>query len=175
MITHDISVRLALVSVVFSGFFFGAATASAARNDADQGFPGAARVAERLKKAIEGSELKNGEVGLWVGTTDAEGKIKTVFGQNAEKLFIPASLSKIATAGAVMSQLPPGYKFKTQLLHDPSSAKIAGGVLQGSIYLRGGGEEVMFYSSIIKGSSPLLSIFMMTSGFVLAQAINYYV
>ncbi|MEK6850011.1 MAG: VTT domain-containing protein [Nanoarchaeota archaeon] len=35
--------------------------------------------------------------------------------------------------------------------------------------------EVMFYSSIIKGSSPLLSIFMMTSGFVLAQAINYYV
>lgn len=35
--------------------------------------------------------------------------------------------------------------------------------------------EVMFYSSIIKGSSPLLSIFMMVSGFVLAQAINYYI
>lgn len=106
----------------------------------DSAFPGAPRVAERLRKVVEASGFKNGEIGLWVGTTGGDGKLKTVYGMNADKLFIPASLSKIITAGAVMSHLPPGYKFKTQLLHDPSAGKISGGVLKGSLYLKGGGD-----------------------------------
>ncbi len=35
--------------------------------------------------------------------------------------------------------------------------------------------EVVFYSSIVKGSSPILSLFMMVSGFTMAQVINYFI
>jgi len=35
--------------------------------------------------------------------------------------------------------------------------------------------EVMFYSSVKGGSSPVLSAFMMITGFTLSQAINYYI
>lgn len=139
MITNFSILRLALISfLVFTSVT--SSGASAAKSDIESAFPGASRVADRLRKAFEASGFKNGDIGLWVGTTGADGQLKTVFGQNADKLYIPASLSKIATAGAVMSRLPPGFKFKTQLLHDPSTAKLSAGVLTGPLYLKGGGD-----------------------------------
>ena len=35
--------------------------------------------------------------------------------------------------------------------------------------------EVLFYGSIAKGSSPVLAVFLIISGLLLAQVINYYV
>ena len=35
--------------------------------------------------------------------------------------------------------------------------------------------EVMFYGSILKGSNPWLSLFMMVVGFMLAQCVNYFI
>lgn len=56
---------------------------------------------------------------------------------NSSKIMIPASITKIATASAVLANFPPGYKFKTQLL---ASSEIKNGVLQGDLYLKGGGD-----------------------------------
>ncbi len=52
-------------------------------------------------------------------------------------LMLPASISKIATASAVLQSFAPGTKFKTQL---KSSAKVEDGKLKGSLYLVGGGD-----------------------------------
>lgn len=56
---------------------------------------------------------------------------------NGTRLMTPASITKVATASAVLAQFPPGYKFKTQLL---SSAEVKNGVLKGSLVLKGGGD-----------------------------------
>ncbi len=55
----------------------------------------------------------------------------------SDVLMLPASISKIATASAVLEYLPPGTQFKTQL---KSSARIVGEQLKGSLYLVGGGD-----------------------------------
>jgi D-alanyl-D-alanine carboxypeptidase/D-alanyl-D-alanine-endopeptidase (penicillin-binding protein 4) len=95
-------------------------------------------MAERLKKAVNASGFKAGELGLWVGTASGKGKqLETYYALNADKLFIPASLSKIPTAGAVLNALHPGFKFKTQLVSD---AKVENGNLGGALFLKGGGD-----------------------------------
>ncbi len=94
------------------------------------------RIAARLKKAIGNSGFKNGEIGVWVGANSSKG-IETYFSHNGEKAFIPASLSKLVTAGAVLHEFHPGHKFKTQLLSD---AKVDNGALSGNLYLKGGGD-----------------------------------
>ncbi len=55
----------------------------------------------------------------------------------SDVLMLPASISKIATASAVLQSFAPGTKFKTQL---KSSAKIEDGKLKGSLFLVGGGD-----------------------------------
>ncbi len=93
-------------------------------------------LAERLKKAADSSGFKAGEVGLWVGSTGPQG-LETYFEQNANQKMLPASLSKLVTLGAALHTLKPGYKFKTELVSD---AKMKEGVLQGPLYLKGGGD-----------------------------------
>lgn len=57
---------------------------------------------------------------------------------NKNKLFIPASLSKIVTASTVMSSLNPYHQFETTFTADtPINNK---GVLEGPLYLKGGGD-----------------------------------
>ena len=90
----------------------------------------------KLNRLIKSSGVKESELGLWVSTPNG-GAAAAVFNLNAEKSMIPASLSKIATAAAVMSKLTPTYRLKTQLL---SSAKVEGSVLKGSLVLRGAGD-----------------------------------
>jgi D-alanyl-D-alanine carboxypeptidase/D-alanyl-D-alanine-endopeptidase (penicillin-binding protein 4) len=103
--------------------------------------PGArapSQLSARLKKASESSGFKAGEVGLWVGSTGGQG-LETYFELNANKGFLPASISKLVTMGAVLHTLHPGSKFRTELLSD-AKAKIEDGVLKGPIYLKGGGD-----------------------------------
>lgn len=57
---------------------------------------------------------------------------------NENKLFIPASLSKIVTASAVMSSLNPYHQFETTFTADTSIDNK--GVLEGPLYLKGGGD-----------------------------------
>lgn len=98
-------------------------------------------LAERLKSEIRKSGFKESELGIWVGASTPNGagkaSIETYFSQNDNKLFIPASLSKLITLGAVLHDLHPAYKFKTKLVSD---AKIENGELTGPLYLQGGGD-----------------------------------
>lgn len=103
-------------------------------------------VSKKLEEEISRSGLRKDSLGVYVSYSYMGG-LQTVYRHNEGKAFIPASLSKIATAGAVLDQLGPSTKFETHLLTD---APIDNGRLQGNLYLRGGGDpgfvsESMWY------------------------------
>ena len=62
---------------------------------------------------------------------------KIIFSHNPDKLFVPASLTKLVTAGALLKNVPLNTKFKTYL---KSSAKISNSELQGDLCFEGGGD-----------------------------------
>ena len=70
-------------------------------------------------------------------TAGEAGNLKTIIDVNGKEAKIPASISKVATASAVLANFAPGYKFKTQLL---GNSEIKNKILKGSIYLKGGGD-----------------------------------
>lgn len=117
-----------VVLVSFPSFSQGTAPSAATENSA---------LTARLRQLIERSGFKENQLGLWVGDKSAAGQ-ETLFAQNGETKFIPASLSKLVTAAAILHTLHPGYKYKTQLLS--SSAVKDGGVLSGDLILKGGGD-----------------------------------
>lgn len=92
---------------------------------------------------------KNGisadDVGLYM-TVGEGAELKTISDLNGKKLFIPASITKIATASAVLDVFPPGFKFKTRLY---VTGKESEGTLKGNLYLKGG--EILRLSQKICG------------------------
>lgn len=82
---------------------------------------------------IKRSKLKLDDFGIFVGTDAKTPMIE----RNSSKQLIPASVTKLLTAGAVLEHFPPGTKFKTQLV---SEAKIDKGSLRGALYLKGAGD-----------------------------------
>lgn len=80
--------------------------------------------------------VKLDDVGMHATVGEGE-NLRVLLDVNGKALMIPASISKVATASAVLAAFPPGHKFKTQLLAD---APVTNGVLKGALYLKGGGD-----------------------------------
>ncbi len=100
---------------------------------------------KKLEQIIEKSKFPVSNFGLYVA--GGEGEAQVIFQKNADKKMIPASITKLVTAAAAISQFPPGTKFKTSLW---STATIENGTLKGDLILRGGGDpgfvsETMWY------------------------------
>lgn len=62
---------------------------------------------------------------------------------NADKLFNPASVTKVATSLTAISRLGPDFKFRTSLYTDGSLDQSTG-ILHGSLYLIGSGDPAFF-------------------------------
>lgn len=95
-----------------------------------------AQSSEAIEKLIKSSGISPKDLGVVISEYSG-GDEKTIFENKPEQLLIPASITKIATASAVLSVFPPGTKFKTELL---STATIEAGRLKGDLYFRGGGD-----------------------------------
>ena len=94
-------------------------------------------LATRLKKEFEKS-LKQSTLSVSnLGVIVADGN-DILYQLNAEKAFIPASLVKVFTAGALLNLLPSSMQFRTQFLADKP---IKNTVLKGALYLKGGGDS----------------------------------
>ena len=65
---------------------------------------------------------------------------ETVFSRNAEAMLIPASLQKLVLAEAALAILGAGYTFTTVVLAD---APLTGDILNGDLYLVGGGDPLL--------------------------------
>ena len=59
---------------------------------------------------------------------------------NENELFIPASTAKVPTTVAALQILGPEFRFETLIL---ASGPIAKGVLEGDLYLKGGGDPLL--------------------------------
>ncbi len=102
-----------------------------------------ANLKEKIDKIFKSHGIPQAEVGASIGWSNGE----IIYELNQSKMMLPASISKIATASSVLKHIPPGSKLKTQLL---SKANVKAGVLQGDLYLKGGGDpsfvsESMWY------------------------------
>lgn len=90
---------------------------------------------ELIEKFIDKQGIPKGELGLIISNNHNE----VVFDLHADKKLIPASITKVVTSGAILKSMPPGFKFKTQLLLN-ENFKIKDGVYKGDLYLKGGGD-----------------------------------
>jgi len=82
---------------------------------------------------IQSKKLNPNHFSLFWATQENE----PIVSHRSDQLMLPASITKLMTASAVLDFLPPGTKFKTRL---SSAAKIEGDRLKGDLYLIGGGD-----------------------------------
>jgi D-alanyl-D-alanine carboxypeptidase/D-alanyl-D-alanine-endopeptidase (penicillin-binding protein 4) len=75
----------------------------------------------------------------------------TLFASNADVLLKPASIMKMMTTGVALDRFGPDHKFTTHVLRD---AQVNGGVLEGNLYLRGGGDPTLSLR-FWQGESPM--------------------
>lgn len=92
----------------------------------------------KVQKYIKSAGVSEKDLSLYITTLEGDHP-SVVLDTNAKKKMIPASVTKVVTASAVLEAFPPGHKFKTQLLRN-SENKVSEGVLKGSLYLKGGGD-----------------------------------
>lgn len=85
-----------------------------------------------FKKVIKKHHFTESSLGIYV---EEDGK--KVVDINADKLMIPASLTKVVTGGAILTKFPLNQKFVTEL---QSAGEIAGDALKGNLCLKGGGD-----------------------------------
>ena len=90
-------------------------------------------IRSRVDGIVSKSNIKKSELGMFV----SDAKDNVYFTLNAEKRFIPASITKLLTTAAVMNELHADYKFHTLLYVDGVQT---GQTLKGNIYLKGGGD-----------------------------------
>jgi serine-type D-Ala-D-Ala carboxypeptidase/endopeptidase (penicillin-binding protein 4) len=86
---------------------------------------------DSIEKLIKKSPVPSASLGVWIQGEDRR------FGHNEKKLFTPASLSKIPTAGAVLDILGLQHRYTTEVL---MVGKLENGNLNGDLYLKGGGD-----------------------------------
>ena len=73
---------------------------------------------------------------------------------NADKLFNPASVTKVATSLTAISRLGPDFKFRTALYTD-GALDPATGVLHGSLYVIGSGDPAFFFENAMMVADKL--------------------
>ncbi len=91
---------------------------------------------QALQNEVTSSGLTKSGLGIWVGEVKGE-ELLPIYTLNNNKQFVPASLSKIPTAAAVLKSFAPDIVFKTEVL---ATTPVQNGVLRGDIFLRGGGD-----------------------------------
>ena len=131
---HIIVLSWLIVALVFFLPMSGAADPS------DKAGPKPKSEAHPLQKALEQSSLPLRHFGIIV-----ESPSQILYQWNADKSFIPASLIKIFSAGALLELLSPSLTFST---HFMALQKIQKGILNGDLYLRGGGDPAFVSESL---------------------------
>jgi serine-type D-Ala-D-Ala carboxypeptidase/endopeptidase (penicillin-binding protein 4) len=100
---------------------------------ADESKPNTVLWQKHFDELVRKSKIPSKSLGLVI-TRSGNQEVASL---NADHFMTPASLTKIATAAAVLHKFPIGYQFTTELLseHEP-----VGEILKGDLYLRGGGD-----------------------------------
>jgi serine-type D-Ala-D-Ala carboxypeptidase/endopeptidase (penicillin-binding protein 4) len=82
--------------------------------------------------------------GFIIATMDGE----VLAEHNGDRLFNPASVTKVATSLTAIARLGPDFRFRTTL-YTNGALNPATGVLHGSLYIIGSGDPAFFYENAI--------------------------
>jgi D-alanyl-D-alanine carboxypeptidase/D-alanyl-D-alanine-endopeptidase (penicillin-binding protein 4) len=104
---------------------------------------------ERLAAAMSPAAL--GAAGAKQSCAEVVEGADVVFAYHPDLPVVPASNMKLVTATALLAYLGPGYRFDTTLL---AAAPPRGGVVEGDLYLRGGGDPLLRLPSYADGFAP---------------------
>jgi len=96
-----------------------------------------AELAARLDRILADPALTRAHVGLIVQVAETG---EVLYEVQAEKLFVPASNTKIVTAAVALDVLGPGFRWETTLAAD---GPVVDGVLQGDLWIIGGGDPTL--------------------------------
>ena len=119
-----------VVSLFFSSAIFGL-------NSGD--FPVA------VERLIRKKNLKPSYFGLIVSRISSNQEITEFYALNADRLFVPASLTKIPVLSALYYYYPPHKTFQTRMM---SSGSVVKGVLKGDLIVKGGGDPAFTSESL---------------------------
>lgn len=101
-----------------------------------EAFPPPVEYSKKVEKLIAKKKLKKSSLGLTISLLSSTGE-EGLYSLNEDRLFVPASLVKIASLSAFYHYFPLNFQFQTQLL---SSGAISGNRLKGSLIIKGGGD-----------------------------------
>src|SRR3979411_372346 len=92
-------------------------------------------LSQRIQKVISRPEFAHANFGIEFYSLDSG---KVVYALNADKLFVPASTTKILTEGALLAKLGADYRFQTRVYRTGSIDKH--GTLKGHLILVASGD-----------------------------------
>ena len=98
-----------------------------------------------INQILNSSDLPLKNFSLAVSYPLSAGLDSFYLAHNENKMRIPASLSKIVTAGAILHYFDPFHQFETSFLSDQPVEK---GILKGSLYIKGGGDPSFVSESL---------------------------
>lgn len=96
-----------------------------------------ARLRSDITKLLQAPTLRSAHVGFLA--TDTANKT-VLYSRNADEEFMPASNFKLLTGSAALRTLGTDFSFVTTVRSDGT---LTGGVLNGNVYLRGGGDPLL--------------------------------
>ena len=99
----------------------------------------------RIRTSLARPELRRGQIGVKVVSLDTG---KTIFEENAEKYFMPASNMKSYTVAAALEKLSPDFRFVTSVF--ASALPDADGTIRGDVLIYGRG-DVSFSGAFYDG------------------------
>ncbi len=118
-------------SLIFFIFLFSSVQSLAKKNSDDAG-----NILHELESLAKAHGVKLKDLSMYATAGEGDNS-KSLIDINSKEVKIPASITKIATASAVLANFQPGFKFKTQIL---GQGQIKNKVLKGNLYLKGGGD-----------------------------------
>ncbi len=96
----------------------------------------------RFESIIKSHRLKESQIGIYVLDKDSQSELLNIHGLQKRKA---ASLSKLVTTMSFLKKYPPEAKVMTQLF---AAGKVTDGALDGSLYLKGGGDPAFVSESM---------------------------
>lgn len=112
--------------------------------------PAAPSLAERLRHLLDDEPFQRA---LWgVAVADARGRI--VFERNGDRLFVPASNTKLVVAAAATLLLPPTWRYRTSVY---ASGPVQDSVLRGDLVLYGRGDPTLDAAALGELADSLLA------------------
>jgi D-alanyl-D-alanine carboxypeptidase/D-alanyl-D-alanine-endopeptidase (penicillin-binding protein 4) len=121
-----------------------------------------ASLQSKIRATLARSEFRRGTIGIKIASLDTG---KTIFEENAEKYFMPASNMKSYTVAAALERLSPDFRFVTSVF--AASMPDANGTIRGDLTVYGRGDvsiSTAFYDGDYYKGLDALALKIVQSG-----------